>query len=94
MKTLNMTSVVPIVCALLLGVGASDLSAQGYQVVVNAANPVTSMRANEVSRMFQKRVTKWADGLTVSPVDLPERSPVRQAFTRAVHRRSVDAMKA
>lgn len=78
---------------LLLG-GAEQLSAQGYQVVVNAGNSVASMTARDVSRLFQKKTTRWDNGQMVIPVDLPERSPVRAAFSRSVHGKSVSALKA
>ncbi len=78
---------------LLLG-GAEQLSAQSYQVVVNAGNSVASMTASDLSRLFQKKTTRWDNGQTVIPVDLPENSSVRVAFSRGVHRKSVSALKA
>ncbi len=78
---------------LLLG-GAEQLSAQGYQVVVNAGNSVASMTAGDLSRLFQKKTTRWDNGQTVIPVDLPENSSVRAAFSRSVHGKSVSALKA
>ncbi len=78
---------------LLLG-GAEQLSAQAYQVVVNAGNSVASMTARDLSRVFQKKTTRWDNGQTVIPVDLSENSSVRAAFSRGVHGKSVSALKA
>ena len=64
-----------------------------FLVVVNSANPVTSLDADEVSRLLLKKVTQWADGQAVLPVDQTVDSPVREAFTRLVHRRKIFAVK-
>lgn len=70
---------------------AAPLRAQqgGYQLIVNAANPVSSLEARDVSRMFRKDVTRWKSGSAVAPVDQRVQSPVRVAFSRKVHGRSV-----
>lgn len=86
---------IPVAVGLLLLLVAAPraVSAQGYQVVVNAENPVTSMTTAELSRLFQKRTTRWDDGGAVLPVDLPEGSSVRAAFSERVHGRPVSAIK-
>ncbi len=66
----------------------------GYVVVVNQANPVSSLARGEVSNLFLGKVTKWPDGSTVHPIDLPARSPVRAAFSREVHGKSVTSISA
>ena len=81
--------------AALLLVAANDARAQapaGYQVIVNAANPVASVEARDLGRMFRKELTRWKDGSVVQPVDLRTQSPTRAAFTQQVHRRSVSAI--
>ena len=67
---------------------------QEYQVVVHEANPSSNVAADEISRMFMKRTTRWADGGSVVPVDLAGNSETRDAFSQAVHGRSVSAIKA
>ena len=63
----------------------------GFLVIVNAANPVSSLPQREVSDLFMKRTAKWPNGERVRPVDLPVGNPVRDAFSRAIHgRRSAD----
>ena len=64
-----------------------------YWVIVHPDNPSDTLRREEVSRLFLKKMTRWADGRTAAPVDLVESSPARDAFTRDVHRRPVSAIK-
>lgn len=65
-----------------------------FVVIVNAANPVTSLSAEHASRIFLKKVTSWDDGQAILPVDQPERASVRIAFTRQVIRRQFAAVNA
>ncbi|MDJ0766761.1 MAG: hypothetical protein QNJ97_27560 [Myxococcota bacterium] len=83
------------VAVLLIGI-PSILSAQltPYWVVVNQANPVSSMSKDELSRIFLKRTVRWENGELVVAVDLPEDSETRIAFTEAIHGRSVRRVKA
>lgn len=60
-----------------------------YVVVVSASNPVNTMDAREVSRMFRKEVTRWQHGAAVTPVDQRVDSPTRAAFSQSVHGRGV-----
>jgi ABC-type phosphate transport system substrate-binding protein len=64
------------------------------EVIVNAANPVSELPADEVSKMFLKKTNRWAGGEAVIPVDLPEQSAVRAAFSTEVHKRQTTAVKA
>ncbi len=81
---------------LALLVGADPLAAQdaGYKVIVHSTNPASSMSRGDLSKIFLKRTTKWSDGRTATPVDLPESSGTRASFSKAVHNKSVDAIKA
>jgi ABC-type phosphate transport system substrate-binding protein len=84
---------VALVAAVLAGSAAMG-AAEEYKVIVNAANPVTSMKRSDVSRLFLKQTTRWPNGTTVEPVDLSLTSPLRQRFTRDVHSKSLDAIEA
>lgn len=66
----------------------------GYKVIVNAANPVASVTREYVSRLFLKKISRWDDGTPANPVDLTETDPVREDFSRAVHKREARAVKA
>lgn len=66
----------------------------GYAVIVNEANGVSTLSAEEVSKIFFKKTHRWTNGLDVLPVDLPESAPAREAFSAAVHGKSVGAVRA
>src|SRR5579864_4225819 len=90
-----MTKRILALLLLLLPAVASNLAgADGFLVVVNAANPVTSLAAGEISRMFLHKTMRWPGGGRVVPIDLPEGSPVRDAFSRAIHGRRTSAIQA
>lgn len=67
--------------------------AQGFVVIVNAENSVSTLPKAEVSQMFLKKVTEWPNGNPVVVVDQAERSPTRFNFSKAVHGRSTTAVK-
>lgn len=80
-----------LLCAALI---LAPVWAQGsFVVVVQASNPVTTMKRQEVSDLFLKRKTSWADGLKATPVDLSERLPVRSVFSESVHKKATAAVK-
>jgi ABC-type phosphate transport system substrate-binding protein len=65
-----------------------------YAVVVSASNPVTSITRDQAAKLFLKKTATWANGRgDVAPVDQPEGSAVREAFTKEVLRKSVSAVK-
>jgi ABC-type phosphate transport system substrate-binding protein len=78
---------------LALMFGAARSEAQGYVVVVNAANPITSMKKDRVNGLFLKRIARWENGSPVLPVNLDRASATREAFSRAVHGKSVNAIE-
>jgi len=69
-------------------------AAADFVVVVNAANAQTALPAAEVSNMFLQKTHKWESGERVRAVDLPEASPARESFSRAIHGRPTAAVKA
>lgn len=64
-----------------------------FQIVVHAENPATEMPAARIARMFLNKLKRWEHGVPAMPIDLETKSPVRQAFTRAVHGKSVTAIE-
>jgi ABC-type phosphate transport system substrate-binding protein len=79
--------------ALLLLVRAvPGRAAEGFQVIVNPGNPVSSLSRDFVSRIFLKKVAKWESGLAAAPVDQDGGSPVRAAFSKAVHGKPASAV--
>ena len=79
----------------LVALGSPAAAQQGaYAVIVNEAIGVTTLSAEEVSKIFFKKTHRWTNGLDVVPVDLPESAPAREAFSAAVHGKSVGAVRA
>jgi ABC-type phosphate transport system substrate-binding protein len=90
------TLFISVLGLLALLVGAGHLAAQdsGYKIIVHSTNPASSMSRGDISKIFLKQTTKWSDGRTATPLDLPESSATRARFTKEVHNKSVDAIKA
>ncbi len=81
--------------AMLLGAAAPPgARAPDGRIVVNAANPETSISHDEVARLFLKKVTTWKTGKPVAPVDQSEGSAVRAAFSKQLLGKDVAAVKA
>jgi ABC-type phosphate transport system substrate-binding protein len=73
---------------------SAQARAREFMVVVNSANPLTTIAKDQLSRIFMKRVATWPDGKAAEPVDLPTSDGVRIAFTKTVHGKSVGAVRA
>lgn len=67
-----------------LGAEPSAIRAQEFAVVVNSANPVTSISKDEVARLFLKKQVTWQSGDHAVPVELPLSTKVREAFVQTV----------
>lgn len=77
----------------LLG-GAPAGGEERFYVIVNSANPVSSMEAKEVSKLFLKKTKGWPNGQSVLPVDQPESSAVREAFSKEIHGKTISSLEA
>ncbi len=64
-----------------------------FVVVIHEENSTTSIDRGLVSKIFLKKAKRWDSGVAVVPVDQTEQSPVREAFTRKIHKKSVSAIK-
>jgi hypothetical protein len=85
----------PYMVAIVL-LAAANVWAQGggYKIVVNPANPATSMSKDEVARIFLKKSTKFPDGRSASPVDLAVSSSIRENFSKSVLGKPASAVDA
>jgi ABC-type phosphate transport system substrate-binding protein len=79
-----------VIAWLLLSMAAA--AADGYKVVVNSANPVTSLDRSKVSDLFLRRTSRWDDETPVLPVDGPN-SPARESFSKDVHGKKAAAVR-
>ena len=70
-------------------VGASD----GFVVIVNSANAVSSLSSDEVSRILLKKKTKWNDIGKIVPIDQDAANGVASSFSKEVHKKSISSLK-
>jgi ABC-type phosphate transport system substrate-binding protein len=72
--------------ALLLTLAAGPALAQeaAYKVIVNAENPVTAMKREQIATLFLNRKAAWAHGAMGEPVDQSMTAKLREAFSLEV----------
>jgi TonB family protein len=73
-----------VTSALLLAASSAAQESGSFKVIVNPANPATSVSKAQLTSMFLRRTGTWDNGQPVQPVDQTEASPLRQAFSREV----------
>jgi ABC-type phosphate transport system substrate-binding protein len=86
----------PFAVAAVLVLCAAPLAAQqetSYRVVVHVSNPVVRLTREQTSQIFLRKVALWDNRTPVLPVDQPADSPVRRAFTKQVHRRTIASVQ-
>jgi hypothetical protein len=89
------SAVCAVVLMLVLQVGQVFAQGRGaYKVVVNASISISSISRDELSRVFLKKASKFHDGHSAAPIDLPGSSGVRDAFSRDVHGKPTAAVEA
>ncbi len=71
-----------------------QLFAQDYKVIVNKSNSVSSMTKQEISKLFLKKVKKFANGKMVIPVDLIDSSLLRKKFSQDIHNKNIAEINA
>ena len=72
---------------------AQDTPNETFRIVVHDDNPLDQIDQESIARIFMKKKSSWEpwDQPTV-PIDRPLESPLREAFSRAVHGKSVNAL--
>lgn len=65
----------------------------GFQVVVNPANPITTVDQKFLTDIFLKKKTYWSDMKPILVVDLLSISGVRKQFSEKVLNRPVSAVR-
>ncbi len=73
--------------------GLELVAQSGYQVVVHASNPASSINKADLAKLLLKKTKEWSSGLKVLPVDQASSRSVRETFSRNVHGKSVSAVK-
>jgi len=64
-----------------------------YRVVVHVTNPVARLTRDQASQIFLRKLSMWDNRKPVLPVDQAPESPVRRAFTKQVHRRTISSVQ-
>jgi ABC-type phosphate transport system substrate-binding protein len=64
-----------------------------FRVIVNPDNPSISASRDFLERAFLKQTADWSDGESIRPVDQRPDSGVRRAFSNAVLKRSIAAVR-
>ena len=80
----------------LVGLSFAQSNEQGaaFVVIVHAKNPATEVQKDRLSKMFLKKIKRWEEtDASVESLDQLESSDVREDFTRAVHGKSISAIK-
>jgi ABC-type phosphate transport system substrate-binding protein len=67
--------------------------AEGFRIIVNPDNPVTSVDRRFLADVYLKKATRWPNDEAIRPIDLGPSSPARRAFSDDVLKRSVSAIK-
>lgn len=82
-----------VLCSLgpAASVGAEERS---YKVIVNAGNPISDMRKDQVAQLFLNRNARWTQVGQAAPVDQSMSSPVREAFSTEVLGQTLQAVQA
>ncbi len=83
------------VMALGLALAASAAGAQEgeFKLVVNGSNSVSSLTQDEATQYFLRKKIAWPGGQAVLPVDQNDESSARRAFSKAVLKKDVAAVK-
>jgi ABC-type phosphate transport system substrate-binding protein len=80
-------AVLVLICGLLLLLQPllANTDEAGFVVIVNDSNPVDELRAEQLSKIFMKRVVTWIGGNQIMPVDQLAESQVRRDFSESIH---------
>jgi ABC-type phosphate transport system substrate-binding protein len=79
------------VIAALAMIAPRAAQAQDYKVVVNSANAIESISADEASKIFLKQATKFSNGTAAAPVD--QKGGIKAAFAKGVHGKPIAAIE-
>jgi ABC-type phosphate transport system substrate-binding protein len=93
-QIMKLSRITYIVAIVLFASGNVWAQSGSYKIIVNPANPATSISKDEVSRIFLKKSTKFPDGRGASPVDLPVNSSIRESFSKNVLGKPASAVDA
>jgi ABC-type phosphate transport system substrate-binding protein len=76
--------VVLIILGIVMAMGYVRGAFAEVAIVVNKANPATTVTKGALGRYFLKKTTMWDTDIKIAPVDLPATDPVREEFSRTI----------
>jgi ABC-type phosphate transport system substrate-binding protein len=82
-----------IALLLLAGLPPAVHAQEGFVVIANVGNPVTTLQRQDVLQFFLRQRIRWQHGERVEPIDQVESSPVRRRFSNAVLAMDVPSVK-
>lgn len=86
---------IPFVVFFLFLAAVSSAFGEGkFYVIVNRANPLTSVEAGELSKIFMKKTLQWPNGQSILPVDQSKGAAVRESFSQTIHGKSTSEIRA
>lgn len=81
------TSLYGVLCGSMLLLSSLTFAGESrieIAVIANKAVAVSNISRSELRPIFQTKKDTWPDGSAAHPMNLPESSPIRQAFDAAV----------
>jgi len=78
--------------ALLFATPFGSAAGQQFIVIANAASPIATLSKEQLSAIFQKKLTKWNDTISIVPIDHEKGAKLRDTFCRAVLGRSASVV--
>ena len=60
-----------------------------FKIVVHSSNALDSITKDRAGDIFLKKVTRWDNGRTITPVDQAERNAVREQFSKSILKKEV-----
>ena len=94
MKPFAKTLWLLLFCLLLPSHGGWAGEKPAFVVIVHRDNPLEKISADQLSRIFLKKMTQWDDGREISPFDLSPSAEVRNKFSQDILRKTVSVVRA
>ena len=79
-----MKSIIVLLVSSLLTAAVPSLAAD-FQVVIHSERPEASISKVDLSRIFLKKTTRWAEGTQIAPIDQEKGYSVRETFLSEIH---------
>jgi ABC-type phosphate transport system substrate-binding protein len=91
--TVTLTRALGFMVGLLVCLPVAARAQEGFVVIANVSNPISTMSISEASKLFLRKRTRWPNGQSAQPVDQFESSAVRRRFSNVIHGMDVWSVK-